>query len=41
MSEQFRVDAVHFDAFIEVMDRPARTVDGLRDLLSRESVFVD
>jgi len=38
---RIRVDAVYFDAFIEVMDRPARTVDGLRDLLSRESVFVD
>lgn len=35
------VDAVRFDAFIEVMDRPARSVDGLRELLKRESVFVD
>lgn len=38
---RLRVDAVRFDAFIEVMERPARSVTGLRDLLSRESVFVD
>ncbi|MCK2025666.1 DUF1778 domain-containing protein [Microbacterium sp. SSW1-47] len=35
------VDMVRFDAFIEVMDRPARSIDGLRTLLDRESVFVD
>ncbi|WP_337000923.1 MULTISPECIES: type II toxin-antitoxin system TacA family antitoxin [unclassified Microbacterium] len=38
---RLRVDAVRFDAFVKVMDRPARTVTGLRELLSRESVFVD
>jgi len=38
---RLRVDAVRFDAFIEVMERPARSVTGLRELLSRESVFVD
>lgn len=36
-----RVDAIRFDAFIEVMDRPARSVDALRVLMNRESVFVD
>lgn len=38
---RIRVDAIRFDAFIEVMERPAREVSGLRELLSRESVFVD
>lgn len=38
---RLRVDAVRFDAFLEVMDRPARSLDGLRDLMNRESVFVD
>lgn len=38
---QLRVDAVRFDAFIEILDQPARNVEGLRQLLRRESVFVD
>ncbi|MFK0239561.1 DUF1778 domain-containing protein [Microbacterium sp. NPDC090281] len=38
---RLRVDAVRFDAFIEVMERPPRTVEGLRELLSRGSVFID
>lgn len=38
---QLRVDAIQFDAFIEVLDRPPRSIDQLRDLLARESVFVD
>lgn len=38
---RLRVDAVRFDAFIEVMESPTRTVGGLRELLRRESVFVD
>lgn len=38
---QLRVDAIRFDAFLEVLDRPARSVHGLRELLTRESVFVD
>jgi len=38
---RLRVDAIRFDAFLEVMDRPARSVDGLRELMNRESVFVD
>lgn len=38
---RLRVDAIRFDAFIEVMDRPSRSVAGLHELLSRESVFVD
>lgn len=38
---RLRVDAVQFDAFLEVMDRPARSVDGLRELMNRGSVFVD
>lgn len=38
---RLRVDAVRFDAFIEVMQRPPRTVEGLRELLRREPVFVD
>ncbi len=36
-----QVDAVRFEAFIEVMERPARSIDGLRELLRRETVFVD
>ena len=38
---QLRVDAERFDAFADLMDRPARTIDGLRDLMTRESVFRD
>ncbi|ROP74404.1 DUF1778 domain-containing protein [Curtobacterium sp. PhB115] len=30
-----------FEAFTEVLDRPAQTVRGLADLLARPSVFVD
>ncbi|CAH0262636.1 hypothetical protein SRABI76_03527 [Microbacterium oxydans] len=38
---QLRVDAIRFDAFIEVLDRPAQSLDGLRELLTRKSLFVD
>ncbi len=38
---QLRVDAEAFDAFLAVMDRPARSLEGLRDLFKRKSVFVD
>ena len=38
---QLRVDAESFAAFNELFDRPAQTIDGLRDLLSRKSVFID
>lgn len=38
---QLRIDAQHFDAFAALMDRPARTVDGLRELMTRKTVFVD
>ncbi len=38
---QVRVDAERFDAFSKIMDRPARSIDGLRDLMARRSVFVD
>jgi uncharacterized protein (DUF1778 family) len=38
---ELRVDADRFDAFLKIMDRPARPIDGLRDLMSRESVFGD
>lgn len=38
---QLRVDAEQFDAFTALMDQPARTIDGLRDLMTRKTVFVD
>ncbi len=38
---RLRVDAHAFDAFHSAMDRPARSLDGLRDLLTRTSVFTD
>ncbi|MEX0152890.1 DUF1778 domain-containing protein [Microbacterium sp. LMI1-1-1.1] len=38
---QLRVEAEAFDAFLAVMDRPARSVEGLQDLFRRTSVFVD
>lgn len=38
---QLRIDAQQFDAFAALMDQPARTVDGLRDLMTRKTVFVD
>lgn len=38
---QLRVDAEHFDAFIHALEKPGKSVEGLRDLMSRKSVFVD
>lgn len=38
---QARMDAARFDAFVDIMDQPARTVEGLRDLMGRRPVFVD
>lgn len=38
---QLRVDAEHFDAFLAILDRPARSVEGLRELMTRKPVFVD
>lgn len=37
---QLRVDAAAFDTFLEIMDRPTQSLEGLRDLLTRKSVFV-
>lgn len=37
---QLRADAATFDAFMEIMDRPTQSLEGLRDLLTRKSVFV-
>ncbi|WP_417554949.1 DUF1778 domain-containing protein [Microbacterium sp.] len=37
---QLRIDAQQFDAFAALLDRPARTAEGLRDLMARKSVFV-
>ena len=36
---QLQIDAAAFDAFIDVMNKPAKTVDGLRQLITRKSVF--
>ncbi len=38
---QVRVDAEHFQAFLDIMERPAATIDGLKDLLTRTPVFRD
>jgi uncharacterized protein (DUF1778 family) len=38
---QLRLDAERFDAFAALMDQPARSVDGLRELMARKTVFVD
>lgn len=38
---QVRVDAERFDAFARIMDQPAQSIDGLRDLMTRRPVFVD
>lgn len=38
---RLRVDAEAFDAFLTVMDRPARSLEGLRELLERKPVFTD
>lgn len=38
---QLRIDASRFDAFARLMDEPARTIDGLRELMTRKPVFVD
>lgn len=38
---QLRVSDAQLDEFLAMLDRPARTVEGLRELMSRKSVFVD
>jgi uncharacterized protein (DUF1778 family) len=38
---ELRVDAEAFDAFNAILDRPARSIDALADLLQRPSIFVD
>ena len=38
---QLRVDAAAFDAFQAIMDQPARSLEGLRDLMTRKPVFAD
>jgi len=38
---ELRVSAEAWDAFNEVLDRPARSVAGLAELLRRPSVFTD
>ena len=38
---ELRVDAESLGAFLDVMDRPARNLRGLQDLLTRDSVFID
>lgn len=38
---QLRVDAVFFDEFTLIMDRPAQSVSGLSKLLKHKTVFVD
>lgn len=36
-----RVDAAAFTAFEAILERPAQSVDGLRELLNRPSIFLD
>ncbi|MDD9151220.1 DUF1778 domain-containing protein [Plantibacter flavus] len=36
-----RVDAAAFEQFEAILERPARSIDGLRDLLNRPTIFVD
>lgn len=36
-----RVDAAAFEQFEAILERPARSVDGLRNLLNHPSIFVD
>ncbi|WIB78369.1 DUF1778 domain-containing protein [Curtobacterium sp. MCPF17_002] len=38
---EIAMSAKSFDAFSAILDRPARSVAGLADLLARPSVFVD
>lgn len=38
---RLRIEAARFDAFAKIMDEPARTIDGLRELMGRKSLFVD
>ena len=38
---ELRVDAARFDAFLKIMDSPSRPLAGFRELMTRESVFVD
>ena len=35
------VDAAAFEQFEAILERPARSIDGLRDLLNRPTIFVD
>jgi uncharacterized protein (DUF1778 family) len=38
---ELRVEGEAFDRFRALLDQPATSVEGLRELLSRPSVFVD
>lgn len=38
---QLQVSAAQFDEFLTILERPARDVAGLRELLTRPSVFID
>lgn len=40
-SSEIRLEAEHFDAFAALLTGPARSIDGLYDLMSRPSVFLD
>jgi uncharacterized protein (DUF1778 family) len=41
VERELRMSKKSWDAFNEILDRPARPVEGLADLLSRPSVFSD
>ncbi|MDN4612948.1 DUF1778 domain-containing protein [Leifsonia sp. F6_8S_P_1B] len=38
---ELQMEAETFDRFSALLDEPARTIDGLTDLLRRPSVFID
>lgn len=38
---ELHISAAQFEKFLAILEQPAKTVDGLRELMSRKSVFVD
>ncbi|MFD4421937.1 DUF1778 domain-containing protein [Agromyces sp. NPDC058484] len=38
---ELRVEAAAFDEFAALLDQPANSVDGLRELLTRKPIFID
>lgn len=38
---QLKINAAQFDLFLEILEKPGRSIEGLKELFARESIFVD